>query len=89
MKRTYDTVDGPGMSDHFTGKKNSYATDYPTFNGEAAARKLARALGIRNWRPNNFDSPIVTIGGRKFAVQILWGAGIDHADHVHVGLQRV
>lgn len=77
-----------GVSDHWTGKKDAYATDYPTMNGEGPARELARALGIKGWRPGSYDTYNVKIGGRTFRTQILWAVP-GHFDHVHVGLQRV
>jgi hypothetical protein len=77
-----------GVSEHWVGATRSYATDYPTFRGEAAARALALAMGNSSWRPNRYDRFTVTISGARFGVQILWGAAIDHDDHVHVGLSR-
>lgn len=87
-KRGYDTVPGPGVSDHFTGSRHAYAVDYPTFRGEHAARALAHAMGHGSWRPNSYDSFTVTVDGQRFRVQILWGARIAHGDHVHVGVRR-
>lgn len=89
QKRNYDTVAGPGMSDHYVGSTRAYAIDYPTYSGEDEARALARAMGDNSWQPNSYDSFVVTVDGAKFRVQILWGAAIDHADHVHVGLSRL
>ncbi|MGH3663448.1 MAG: transglycosylase SLT domain-containing protein [Micromonosporaceae bacterium] len=88
-KRSYDTVDGPGMSDHYIGAKNAYAIDYPTYSGEDEARKLARAMGIEAWQPNSYQHHYLEVDGVRFRVQILWGSGIDHGDHVHVGIRRV
>lgn len=87
-KRNYDTVRGAGMSDHYVRSTQSYAVDYPTFNGEAAARSLATAMGNPNWQPNSYDSFTTTVGGQEYRVQVLWGSGIDHGDHVHVGIRR-
>jgi hypothetical protein len=89
QKRDYDTVAGPGVSDHYVGATNAYATDYPTYRGEDEARKLARAMGITDWQPNSYANHYVTVDGVRFRVQILWGAGIDHGDHVHVGIRRL
>jgi len=88
QKRTHDTVDGEGMSDHYTGSRAAYAVDYPTTAGADEARALARALGHPSWQPNSYDSFTVRVDGQQFRVQILWGAGIDHDDHVHVGIRR-
>lgn len=87
-KRSYDTVDGSAMSDHYQGNKSAYAVDYPTYEGEAAARALARRMGYPGWRPNTYDSFQVTVDGQRFRVQILWGAKVKHGDHVHVGIRR-
>ncbi len=89
QKRDYDTVAGPGVSDHYVGATNAYATDYPTYRGEDEARKLARAMGITDWQPNSYANHDVAVDGVRFRVQILWGAGIDHGDHVHVGMRRL
>lgn len=84
---TQGTATG-GVSDHWTGKKDAFATDYPTTDGEASARELARALGIKGWKPGSYQSYNVKIGGRTFRTQILWAVP-GHFDHIHVGLQRV
>lgn len=88
IKRDYDTVDGPGMSDHYVGNRTAYAVDYPTYHGEAAARAAARALGIDDWRPGSYASYVRTIDGERFSIQILWAVP-DHYDHVHIGIRRV
>ena len=71
------------------GNKDAYAVDYPTFKGEDDARALAEQLGIEGWKPNQYQSFEIKVDGARFRAQILWGAAIDHADHVHVGLKRV
>ncbi len=76
-------------SDHYVGNRDAYAVDYPTYKGGDDARALARRLGIEGWRPNSYQSFNVSVDGVRFRAQILWGAGIDHADHVHVGFKRV
>jgi hypothetical protein len=75
--------------DHDPASTTSFACDYGTMNGEAAARELAEILGLNCWKPNSYNigCGTVSISGRRFRVQILWGAAIDHADHVHVGLR--
>lgn len=88
QKRPYDTVAGAGMSDHYSGNGSAYAVDYPTTRGADDARALAKAMGISGWQPDSYESHLVRVDGREFRVQILWGAGIDHADHVHVGIRR-
>ncbi|HEX5592006.1 MAG TPA: hypothetical protein VFX35_01515 [Solirubrobacterales bacterium] len=79
-------IGGSPTSDHLTTHRTTFARDFPTFSGEAAARALAAALGNEDWQANNFDSFNVTVDGITFRVQILWGSGIDHDDHVHVGV---
>lgn len=88
LKRGYDTVAGPGMSDHYVGNRSAYAVDYPTYRGEAAARAAARALGIHDWRPGSYASHVRTIDGQRFSIQILWAVP-DHHDHVHIGIRRL
>lgn len=77
---------GSGTSDHWVGSTRAFATDYPTYNGESAARGLARELGFNSWSANSYATFNTTLGGLRVRVQILWGAGIDHGDHVHVGM---
>lgn len=80
-------VGGAADSDHLTTNTRTYAVDYPTTSGEAAARALARELGWSGWAPNSYARHTITVGGRRFVVQILWGADIEHGDHVHVGIR--
>lgn len=80
---------GSATSDHLTTMGGSFATDYPTTSGEAAARALARELGYTSWQPNSYGTARIVVEGRTFQVQILWGAGIEHGDHVHVGIKAV
>jgi hypothetical protein len=87
-KRNYDTVPGPGMSDHYVGNKLAYAIDYPTYDGEKAARAAAKALGIDTWQPGSYRSFVREVDGHRFAIQILWAVP-DHYDHVHIGIHRV
>jgi hypothetical protein len=82
-------IGGSPTSDHLTTMVTTFARDFPTFAGEAAARALAAALGEPNWQPNSFATFTVVVDGWVFQVQILWGAGIDHGDHVHVGVQLI
>ncbi|HZM83499.1 MAG TPA: hypothetical protein VFC19_47900 [Candidatus Limnocylindrales bacterium] len=88
QKRDYDTVPGAPMSDHFVRSTSAYAIDYPTTSGADDAAALARAMGIKGWHPNSYESYAVRIDGHQFRVQILWGADIRHGDHVHVGIKR-
>jgi len=76
-------------SDHRPEHRNAYAIDYPTRAGLDDARALARSMGITGWQPDTYQHHVVTVQGQQFRVQILWGARIDHADHVHVGIRRI
>jgi hypothetical protein len=77
---------GSHSSDHLTTSTRSYAIDYPTANGLGLAKDLADAFGITGWQANSFQPFTITIAGRRFRVQILWGALIGHGDHIHVGI---
>jgi hypothetical protein len=77
---------GSPTSDHLTTRTDCAARDFKTFDGEDAARALAKALGWESWRPNSFDHHSFSVGGHTFRTQILWGSGINHGDHVHVGV---
>jgi hypothetical protein len=79
-------VGGSATSDHLTTKDTTAARDFPTFSGEDDARALAVALGIDGWQPDRYDNHMFSAGGRQWRAQILWGAAINHADHVHVGV---
>jgi GH24 family phage-related lysozyme (muramidase) len=79
-------VGGSPTSDHLTTRTTTAARDFPTFSGEDDARALAKSMGFKSWRPNSFDGFTFSAGSHSFRVQILWGAAIDHSDHVHVGI---
>ena len=79
-------VGGSASSDHLTTRSTTAARDFPTYKGEDDARALAEALGFKSWRPNSYDGFTFSAGGKTFRAQILWGSGIDHGDHVHVGI---
>jgi hypothetical protein len=74
-------------SAHLTTQTAAAARDFPIFQGEDDARALARSMGFASWQPNSHDSFNFSVGGHSFRGQILWGAGIDHGDHVHVGVR--
>lgn len=79
-------IGGSPTSDHLTTKMSTDARDFPTFSGEDDARALAVALGNHSWQPNSYATFDVVVDGHRFRIQILWGAGIGHGDHVHVGV---
>jgi len=87
LKRSYDTVAGSLMSDHYMGCSKCYAADYGTYSGADEAKGVAKALGISGYRTGTYTRYPVTIGGQKFSAQILWAVQ-GHLDHVHVGLRR-
>jgi hypothetical protein len=79
-------IGGSPTSDHLTTHSTTAARDFPTFQGEDDARALAKAMGCETWQPNSFDSFTFSAGGQTFRAQVLWGLGIKHGDHVHVGI---
>jgi hypothetical protein len=79
-------VGGSASSDHLTTLTSTMARDFPTFTGEDDARALATSMGFGSWQPNSFTTFQFSAGGHTWQGQILWGAGIDHGDHVHVGI---
>ncbi len=79
-------VGGAANSDHLTTHTTTGARDFPTFTGEDDARALAGSLGFGSWQPNSFAFFTFAAGGHHWRAQILWGAAIDHGDHVHVGI---
>jgi hypothetical protein len=86
QKRPYNT--GSGISDHFVGATNAYATDYPTFSGAAAANALGNAMGRGGSSVGTYERFTISVSGRSFSVQILWAVP-DHYNHVHVGIHTV
>lgn len=79
-------IGGSPTSDHLTTHTLTFARDYPTFSGEDDARALAVSLGFTAWQENSYTSYYRDIDGHTFRFQILWGAAIEHGDHVHVGI---
>lgn len=87
QKRSYDTVAGAAVSDHYTGLKTAYAEDFGTYSGADDAKAVAKALGISNYRIGTYTRYPVKIGGKNFSAQILWAVA-GHYDHVHVGIRK-
>lgn len=79
-------VGGSPNSDHLTTHTTTMARDFPTFSGEDDARALAREIGWDDWSPNSYVSFTRVVDAFSFRFQILWGSGIGHGDHVHVGI---
>lgn len=83
-------VGGAPHSSHLTTEKDQYAIDYPTSSGLEAAQKLAHKIGWKDWQSNSYNTFNTIVANRyTFEWQILWGAAIEHGDHVHVGIKRV
>jgi hypothetical protein len=79
--------DGSPTSDHLTTNTTAAARDFPTLQGEGDARALAKSMGFKSWQPNSFETFNFLVGGHGFQGQVLWGANINHGDHVHVGVR--
>lgn len=92
-KRSYDSVSGPGVSDHYTGKRNAWAYDLGIGSdlkkGDRLARRIARFYGIPLSKIGTFNRHTITgKGGDKYSVQLLWRVE-NHYDHVHFGVYRL
>lgn len=83
-RSTRNTASG-NVSDHFSGNKNAYAEDRSGTPKQmlAEARRTARLLGIKNYRPGQIYN--VTRNGVRY--QLIYGTG-DHMDHIHIGAKR-
>lgn len=92
-RSTKGTATG-GISDHWIGNRKAWADDFDTpgidsATGHKLARRIARAYGVK-YVPNSYASGgTVRVNGRLYKIQILYGSGVDHGDHVHVGLHRL
>lgn len=99
-KRPRKNTKSGGVSDHYLGRKDSYAVDFmldKAFKGDkTVATNFAIALAqnagknITSWKPYvNSYLNIFTPDG--YRVQIIWLSmvGGNHYDHVHVGVRKV
>lgn len=77
-------VGGASGSDHLSTNRWASAVDMKYGTG----RQVAKRLGLKNWKPGTYDRHTVTVGGRKYSVQILENVE-GHYDHTHLGVQRV
>lgn len=91
-KRDRKSTSSGGVSDHWTGSKNSYAFDlsngsHPTPEMDAAAKKILAHLGFR-W--NGRSPVVVTKRVGDFRIQVLYRTqvGGNHDNHIHVGVRR-
>lgn len=89
-KRDRKNTASGGVSDHWTGSKNSFAWDLggSVRQMDRSARQILGRLGV-DW---DGRSPVVVtrnIGG--FRVQVLYrtNVGGNHFDHIHVGVKRL
>jgi hypothetical protein len=98
-KRARKSTKDGGVSDHYVGRKDSYAVDFMldnAFKGDkTAATNFAIALAqnagknITSWKPYvNSYLNIFTPDG--YRVQIIWLSmvGGNHYDHLHVGVRK-
>lgn len=77
-------VGGAPGSDHLTTNRSAYAVDMKFGVGG----RVARRLGIRNWRPGTYQRYTIRIGGRRYSIQILERVK-GHFDHTHLGVRRI
>lgn len=92
-KRERRNTKSGGVSDHWTGSKESYAFDLsnggsPTPEMDAAAVRIAAQLGVRY----DGKTPLVlTVTRNGYRIQVLYRTqvGGSHDDHIHVGVRRV
>ena len=81
------SISNPG-SDHNEANTYADAVDLGTYNGQALAHAIAKALGISGFSTGNYNHYFIQRRGHTFRVQILWAVS-GHFDHVHVGIKRV
>lgn len=93
-KRARKYTDSGNISDHWVGNQSAYAIDFDTpgiesRTGYQLARALAKRYGVR-FVANSYESGgTVKIGGRSFRIQLLYGSGVGHGDHVHIGFHAL
>lgn len=90
-KRSRMHTSSGGISDHWTGSKNSYAYDLsngsaPTPQMDATAAQIAAALGVPDWKGG-----VLNVDKNGYRVQLLYRThvGGNHFNHVHVGVKRL
>ncbi|ADO72548.1 peptidoglycan-binding protein [Stigmatella aurantiaca] len=76
-------------SDHYTGNKNAFATDFGVSGqrGDQLARAIAKKYGIPASNIGTYNRHTVNVDGQKYSLQLLWKVK-GHFDHVHLGIQR-
>jgi hypothetical protein len=88
-KRDRKATASGGVSDHWVGSKDAFATDLggSVSDMDRAAVVLARRLGI----PYRKGQPLVatvTRGGLRYQLLYRTQVGGNHFDHIHVGVRR-
>ncbi len=90
LSDTWGRTTGNGLSDHHASRTDSWAVDVavlgiqsPTPATELAAKRIAAALGVRDWTGGDLTK---TVNGYRF--QVLWKVA-GHFNHVHVGVRKV
>ena len=92
-KRSTKMTASGGVSDHWTGSKNSYAFDLsngssPTKEMDEAARQIMAELGV------NYDGKselVKNVNVNGYRVQVLYrtNVGGNHHNHIHVGVRKL
>jgi hypothetical protein len=94
-KRNRQSTASGGVSDHWSGSKDSYAydlawgSDQPVAKADQAASEIVRRLGgPKDWgkRGGNF---VKTVNGIRWQVIYRSNVGGNHYNHIHVGAKRV
>ncbi|HYI01957.1 peptidoglycan-binding protein [Hyalangium sp.] len=76
-------------SDHYTGNKNAFATDFGVAGarGDQLARAIAKKYGIPASNIGTYNRHTINVDGQKYSLQLLWKVK-GHFDHVHLGIQK-
>lgn len=90
-KRDRQHTTSGGVSDHWTGSKQSYAYDLsngsnPTPEMDETAREIAAMLGVQGWKGGVLN---VNRGGYRYQLLYRTNVGGNHYNHVHVGVKRL
>ncbi len=94
-KRDYDTIEGSGISDHFTGMTVGYAYDMfgSTEQMDAAALAMSDAAGVNwNFKAKDMTGDWFNIVKNGYRLQIGWRQKNHHPNdnpHVHMGVRKM
>lgn len=85
------SIGSKSTSDHHTSQTNAYAYDFPAegAKGTQLAEAIAKAYGFPVDQLGTYHKQPFTFQDKEYRVQVLWGSGIDHDDHVHVGVRSL